>query len=69
MAMPHMQTEETTLNDEAIIFLCVETFEIKKVSRLPPWARNCMACRTEGFSTADLGFDNFGASLMGLLAI
>ena len=27
-----------------------------------------LACRTE-FSTADLGFDNFGASLMGLLAI
>ena len=28
-----------------------------------------LACRTEGFSTADLNFDNFGASLTGSLAI
>ena len=27
-----------------------------------------LACQTEGFSTADLGFDNFGVSLVGLLA-
>ena len=36
----------------------MEAFAITKVSRLPPRARN----RRIGFSTADLGFDNFGAS-------
>ena len=28
-----------------------------------------LACQTEGFSTGDLGFDNFGVSHTGLLAI
>ena len=37
---------------------CVEAFEITKVSRLPPRARN----RRVGFSTADLDFDNCGTS-------
>ena len=36
----------------------MEVFAITKVSRLPPRARN----RRIGFSTANLGFDNFGAS-------
>ena len=58
---------ETALNDEAKknacattawSAFCVEAFAITKVSRLPPRARN----RRIGFSTADLGFDNFGTS-------
>ena len=36
----------------------MEAFTIKKVSRLPPRSRN----QRVGFSTADLDFDNFGAS-------
>ena len=36
----------------------MEAFEITKISRLPPRARN----RRVGFSTADLDFDNFGVS-------
>ena len=56
---------EPALNDEAKkqacatmawSSFCVEAFEITKVSRLPPRARN----RRVGFSTADLDFDNFG---------
>ena len=38
---------------------CVEAFAITKVSRLQQWARN----QRIGFSTADLDFNNFGASL------
>ena len=58
---------ETALNDEAKKQACattawssfgVETFEITKVSRLPPRARN----RRVGLSTADLDFDNCGTS-------
>ena len=42
-----------------------EAFANTKVSRLPPRARNWLV---NGFSTADLDFDNFRASLLDLLA-
>ena len=64
MATPHMrngteqQTEDASLCNNGLIFLCVEAFTIKKVSRLPPRLRN----QRVGFSTADLDFDNFGMS-------
>ena len=65
MATPHMRNgterrnEEASLCNNGLIFLlCGGFFEITKVSRLPPRARN----RRVGFSTADLDFDNFGVS-------
>ena len=47
--------------------LCVEALAILKVSRLHAGADEKLACWTEGFSTADLDFDNFRVSLMGSL--
>ena len=42
-----------------------EAFANTKVSRLPPWPRNWLV---NGFSTADLDFNNFRASLLDSLA-
>ena len=65
MATSHMRNgterrnEEASLcNDGLIFLLCGGFFEIAKVSRLPPRARNWHI----GFSTADLDFDNFRVS-------
>ena len=58
MAMPGMRTKETTLNDEAKKLVQQWPSQLWKVSRLLPWVRNWHV----GFSTADLDFDNFGAS-------
>ena len=61
--MPHTRnaterrTEDASLCNNSLIFLLCRGFR-KKVSRLPLRARN----RRVGFSTADLNFDNFGAS-------
>ena len=46
---------------------CGEAFAITKVSRLHDGAGEKLACWTEGFGTADLKLDNFGAFLTGLL--
>ena len=70
-------TEEMTLNDEAkkqacattaYSSFCVEAFAITKVSILHAGAGEKLASWTEGFSTADIEVDNFGASLTGSLA-
>ena len=55
MTVPHMQTEETTLNNKAkkqnslVFFLC-GGFAITKV---PPWARNWLFEWKDEFSTAE----------------
>ena len=74
MATPHMHVYQRP-NDEAkqacattaYSSFCVEAFAITKVSRLHAGAGEKLACWTEGFSTADLELDNFGASLTGSL--
>ena len=72
-------TKEMTLNDKAQqskaslcnngLLFCVEAFTITKVSRLHVAADEKLACWTEGFTTAELDFDNFGVSLTGSLVL
>ena len=76
MATSHMRTKETTVNNKvneqpcaamAYSSFCVDASAITKVSRLPLWARNWLVEQKD--YTADLDFDNFGASLWALLAL
>ena len=61
------RSTEASLSNNVLVFLCVEVFAITKVSIVLPWMRNWL-CWSKGFSTADLDFDNFRASLTGLCA-
>ena len=73
MATLHIQTEQTTLNKKAKkqaftttaeSSFCVKAFTIMIVSRLPTWAGNWL----RRIQHTALDFDNFKASLTGLLA-
>ena len=37
---PKQRSEEASLCNNSLVFLCVKAFAISKVSRLPPWKRN-----------------------------
>ena len=63
----HWTTKWSSLcNDGLVFILCGSVCNYESIR--PATVGEKLACWTEGFSTADLNFDNFGASLTGSLA-